>query len=295
MTADPCRWKPENMHRTIQIIAQAKPAYSAMLPFFESVFALQEATAAAAQPSPVHIEDRLLAAKQKGGLPLLERSQMPVDWAATRQLLGTICQAAGQANLHLAAAAESIAKFLDQPGDVLEHSFLALLTQDHPGLAQSADQMGVSSAMLPFFLYNSLWPSIAAHACGLKEKLPKQEAGTDGCCPLCGEKPFISLLGEEGQRLLVCSFCRHQWPVKRIFCPFCGSTDSFVLSYFFSEEEKEYRVHTCQGCRKYIKTVDTRQLERACYPPLETIVTAHLDVKAQSLGFENPVPPWWVL
>ncbi len=186
MTADPCQWKPENMHRTVQIIAQAKPAYSAMLPFFESVFALQEATAAAAQPSPVHIEDRLLAAKQKGGLPLLERSQMPVDWAATRQLLGTICQAAGQANPHLAAAAESIAKFLDQPGDVLEHSFLALLTDDHPGLAQSADQMGVSSAMLPFFLYNSLWPSIAAHACGLKEKLPKHEAGTDGCCPLGG-------------------------------------------------------------------------------------------------------------
>jgi FdhE protein len=290
-----CQWKPETVHHTFRTIAQSKPAYSALLPFFESVFSFQEAAAATAQPMPIQIEDHILAAKRKGGLPLMERSHMPVDWSATFKLLGVICEAAGQANPVLAEAAGSLSKHLDLGGAGLEESFLSLLADDSLRLSQSAAQLGVGAGMLPFFLYNSLWPSIAAHARRLGEKLQDHEAATDGYCPLCGGTPFISLLGEQGQRVLVCSFCRHTWPVIRIFCPFCGSTDSSAISYFFSEEEKEYRVHTCQNCLKYIKTIDTRQLQRACYPPLEAIVSAHLDIKAQSLGFTSPVPPWWVL
>jgi FdhE protein len=41
----------------------------------------------------------------------------------------------------------------------------------------------------------------------------------------------------------------------------------------------------CDNCKKYIKTLDTRKVERLIYPPLEQISTIHLDIKAQEMGF----------
>ena len=43
----------------------------------------------------------------------------------------------------------------------------------------------------------------------------------------------------------------------------------------------------CDACRKYIKTVDSRQLARTSYPPLEQIASLHLDVTAGEAGYES--------
>jgi FdhE protein len=42
----------------------------------------------------------------------------------------------------------------------------------------------------------------------------------------------------------------------------------------------------CDRCKKYIKALDTRKVDRLIYPPLEQISTLHLDIKAQEMGFE---------
>jgi FdhE protein len=74
--------------------------------------------------------------------------------------------------------------------------------------------------------------------------------------------------------------------VPRALCPFCSSRDPQTLSYIYSEDERDYRLDICSGCRKYVKTVDTRNLARGCYPPLEQIASLHLDIKAAEAGFE---------
>jgi FdhE protein len=283
---------PEAVHRVFQSVAGARPAYAAVLPFFESVCVLQETAAATAQPEPIRLEPDILEAKLKGGLPLMERSRMPVDWAGACKLLGAIREAAEPANPVLMQAAGALGRHLEPSDEVLREAVAALLADDPERLQAAAGGLQVDARVLPFFLHSGLWPSIAAHACRLREHLKDLEAGTTGYCPLCGASPFLSVLGEQGQRELVCSFCRHRWPVIRIFCPFCGNTDNASISYFFSEEEKEYRVHTCQRCKAYIKTVDARVLNRVCYPPLEAVATAHLDIKAGSLGFVDQAPPW---
>jgi hypothetical protein len=33
--------------------------------------------------------------------------------------------------------------------------------------------------------------------------------------------------------------------------------------------------------------VNTREIERIIYPPLENVSTIHLDIKAQEMGFES--------
>ncbi|MBW1772327.1 MAG: formate dehydrogenase accessory protein FdhE, partial [Deltaproteobacteria bacterium] len=88
-----------------------------------------------------------------------------------------------------------------------------------------------------------------------------------------------------GGRKLVCSFCWHRWSAKRIYCPFCDSSQDKDLHYFYSEDEKEVRVDLCDHCKKYIKTLDTRKVDRLIYPPLEHISNLHLDIKAREMGF----------
>jgi FdhE protein len=90
----------------------------------------------------------------------------------------------------------------------------------------------------------------------------------------------------------MCSFCSHEWASGRIFCPFCENREQKTLHYFFSEEEKGYRVDVCDRCQKYIKTIDTREMERLVYLFVEQISTLHLDMLAQEQGLESGLPLW---
>jgi len=74
-------------------------------------------------------------------------------------------------------------------------------------------------------------------------------------------------------------------------CVFCENSDAELQNYFYSEEEKEYRVNLCDHCHSYIKMVDLRQMDRAFHPNLELVSTLHLDMKAREKGYVNPASP----
>ena len=78
----------------------------------------------------------------------------------------------------------------------------------------------------------------------------------------------------------------------RLFCPFCENKNQKQLHYFYSDQEKEYRVHACTGCKKYIKTVDVRDLARPVHPFLEQVSTLHLDMLAEEQGLKSGLPLW---
>jgi len=147
--------------------------------------------------------------------------------------------------------------------------------------------LSMDVSILLFFLYHSTWPSIARQAALITDRFEIETDWDQGYCPVCGSSPGLAFLAENGGRVLVCEFCRHQWPFKRILCPSCGNDDSNSINYFFNEGEPTYRVYTCDACKKYIKTVDTRRLSRPFYSPLEGIVTTHLDMKAQEMGYQS--------
>jgi len=72
-------------------------------------------------------------------------------------------------------------------------------------------------------------------------------------------------------------------------CVYCGNEDVGQQHYFFSDEEKEYRVNLCDSCHSYIKMVDLRQMNRIFYPGLEFVSTLHLDMQAREKGYRNSV------
>ncbi len=280
----------EQIHLCFQDAISKQPAYQNILPFFETLFTLQEAAVGVTHPESLPMDTKLVQARIKGEMPLMDRRQVPLDAPAALHLLHEVCTQAGTANPDLAEAANVLLHSMDSEKASVEKGFGMLMNDDQEGLADLAQTLGMDRAILIFFLNASIWPSISQHERRFSAQKEATAEWSKGYCPICGDTPGISFLNEEGLRYLVCGFCRHQWEVKRIQCPFCDNNNTETLSYFFSEEEKAYRVYTCDHCRKYIKTVDTRQLTRSFYAPLETILTTHLDIKAEQMGYQSGAP-----
>jgi FdhE protein len=127
---------------------------------------------------------------------------------------------------------------------------------------------------------------VAVCAEQLSTYLTDRSEWKSGNCPVCGNLPAIAMLDPDGRRSMFCSFCWHEWPMPRVYCPFCHSTDGKTLHYLYSEAEKALRVDCCETCRKYIKVVDAREAGRTVYPPLEQVASLHLDIKAREVGFD---------
>ena len=59
------------------------------------------------------------------------------------------------------------------------------------------------------------------------------------------------------------------------------------MKYLYAEEEKGYRIDVCDKCKKYIKTVDSREITREVILPVEDIATLHLDIIAEEEGYKR--------
>ena len=113
------------------------------------------------------------------------------------------------------------------------------------------------------------------------------------CCPLCYE---VNVLPEGGPGGGVAEDATYvaraldglcqtaQWPSARLGCPFCGTTDHTKLSYFPSDDGV-YRLYVCQECRRYLKTIDMRQVHRVILLPLERVTSVAMDAAALEAGY----------
>jgi FdhE protein len=276
---------PEHIHQSFQAAVQSQPAYARILPFFETLFTLQEAAAAVASPDPAPLR----TSRIKSRLPMLDRAHIPYDEGSAVNLLLAICREADTATVPLAEGAAVILSDLEGKNGAVQRGLHLLMAADDPGIHALSAEMDLDTTILRFFLYHSLWPSVARQVDRVRDSRALDGSQWDrGCCPVCGSPPDLAYLAENGGRRLVCGFCRHHWPLPRIRCPHCGNQDSHSIIFFFSDPEPAYRVYTCKVCKMYIKMVDTRRLSRPFYPPLEGIVTAHLDLKTRGLGFRSP-------
>jgi len=48
-----------------------------------------------------------------------------------------------------------------------------------------------------------------------------------------------------------------------------------------------YRVDVCEKCKRYIKTIDTKEIGEEVIPLIEDIGTLHLDILAQKEGYKK--------
>jgi len=273
------------IEKAVAAVKKSKPVYADLLDFYGRLFDAQEDSKGRCRIEPLQISEAMLSVKAREQLPLIGIEEFVYDDIESGNLFITICNLAKEANPKLAASAKVILKAVDAA--IKPNALFSGLIDGNEALFENiADEFEIEKQVLGFITYNSLKPSLAVCADQLSSYLNKDEPWLKGYCPICGSSPILSLFEDDGERSLICGFCWHPWPVKRVFCPFCENRDGKTLQYFYSEEEKEYRVDLCDNCKKYIKTLDARKADRLIYPPLEQISTLHLDIKAQEMGFE---------
>jgi len=278
----------EQVKKAVAAVKKSKPVYAELLDFYGGVFEAQEDCKGRIDLEPLQLSEDLQTAKAREKLPLIEIEAFIYDENESANLFLTLCHLATEANPKLSAAAGVILNAIETTikPDAL---FSGLLNGNEAIFENIANELGIEKPVLGFFTYNSLKPSLCACADQLAVYLDQNEPWLQAYCPICGNAPILSILEDEGQRKLVCSFCWHLWSAKRVHCPYCDGSQNKDLHYFYSEEEKDTRVDLCDNCKKYIKTLDTRKVARLIYPPLEQISTMHLDIKAQEMGFEPGV------
>ena len=91
--------------------------------------------------------------------------------------------------------------------------------------------------------------------------------------------------------MLICSLCGYSWKGIRMRCPFCETEDQKAHRYLFVEGDNTVRIDVCDACKKYIKTIDSRNMGQKIFPLLEHMGTLHLDILAQQEGYERGSAP----
>lgn len=273
----------KQVKETVSVVKTSKPAYSELLEFYGELFNIQEESKRQIRLEPIHISKKVQNIKAREKLPLIEVNEFVYDMSESSRLFMTICQLAEKSNPKLANSSKVI--LAAETKYTLKELFSGLLDGDEAIFETLSAEIEIEKQVLGFLIYNSLKPSICLCADQLALYLRNDGPWLEGYCPICGNAPILSILDQEGGRNLVCSFCWQTWSASRVYCPYCNSKQDKDLHYFYNEEENDARVDLCDNCKKYIKTIDTRQLDRFIYPPLEHISRLHLDIKAQELKF----------
>ncbi len=278
--------------RTAAAVLQAdRPTYADLLAFYEAVFTAQAESRDQLDPPPISLDPAEAERRIADRRPLIAMTDFVIDVAAAKALFLEICESGREKTPLLDEAARRLTEGVQSGKLALDALFSAIIGEDDAHLDAIADRIAVERSVLAFIGYASIYPALEAGAAGLAAAYLTDPAPVAlGRCPVCGNRPGLAALDDRGGRYLICGFCAHPWPARRIFCPFCENTDAETLHYFFTEEEPEYRVDLCDACKTYLKTVDTRHLSRPFYPPLEKLVTLHLDVRARDEGFASGTP-----
>jgi FdhE protein len=270
-------------------LKKARPAYADLLNFYEKIFVAQEDSKSQIKIDPLKISEEILALKKKEKFSLIDMAEFIFEPRAALTLLERICQIVETDNQEMADSARDIQKAVATGALDPQALFAALLKAEDAYFTKVEKDSGIERKALAFVAYSSIKPSVVHCAAQLASYLDPDHPWDKGFCPVCGNAPGFSLFEDEGQRVLFCGFCWHQWTAQRIYCPFCENKDSNTLHYYHSETEKDYRVDACDSCKTYIKAVDKRNADRIIYPPLEFVATLHLDIKAQEMGLKSGI------
>ncbi len=279
----------EQLRTSADRIKKSRPSYGEILEFYSRVFEAQEESQQSIALSPVILEKDILKLKKESNMPLIDPSQFIVDETSAAGLLDHICSLAQDLAPQLSKEGETLQRAVGDGTIMPQELFKAILENRDSDLEIMAENLKISVSKLSLFGFLAMSPSLCVCARQLESYIEKKDVHHHGYCPVCGNQANLAILDEDGRRHLKCSFCSHQWLTKRMGCVFCRNTDPEKQLYFYSDDEKEYRVNLCDACNNYIKVVDLRQMNRYFYPGLELISTLHLDLQAQKKGYVNSV------
>lgn len=248
--------------------------------------ALLEARAAAAAPAAPAVMAEAARDRLARGEPLLDAAAFAADWPSLARALAAVAVAAADHRPAEAEALRALAGLADDEAGLRAAVADHLARTAHPA-RRPADATATEATLLDFVLNHALHPTLAAYADAWLP-LVSEEAWYRSYCPICGgAADFAALLPGGGARRLLCARCDAEWTAPRGVCPFCGESAPGRLGYFPAGPDGIYRLYTCETCRRYLKTIDLRELVRPIHLPAERILTVGMDLAAQGAGYRS--------
>jgi FdhE protein len=270
-----------------------KPDIEEIVTFCEKVLKAQREVQAEISVPPVRLDQAHMAVKISEGFPLLSREDFRVDRERSAKLLKKLCRIGLGENPVLADGSKHLLEAMDSGGVNLEGLFAAVVNGEEAGLEALAGDLKIPPAVLKALAKLSLQPSLSACAAAVTREV-SLEGWNRPHCAVCGGLPAMAaLVGEEGRRHGLCSFCGTLYRLPRVGCPFCGTENQDDMRYFYGEDDDLYRVQVCDRCSGYLKVLDTRKGGSVQALAVEDILTAHLDLVAEEQGYERKVPRLW--
>ena len=275
--------------KTIEDYKVTNPHYTDLLDILAEILILREDYRKSMTNPIFSVEDKLIAGKMEGGLPLIDLAGQKYDLTRPKEYFYSLIAIAEK---RLPAEAR---KFLDVIKDeqfdwetIIRASF-----NPNPSEEEIPDKAVKTSGehdeqldLIDLFIEESLRPELEVVAEQYGAAVEKSE-WMEGYCPICGKEPKIGEIreSEDGRRYLFCHQCGYKWHFRRIKCPFCGNEEQHSLAYFAVEGEERYRVDVCNKCRRYIKIVELPKSSEDVNMDVEDIATLHLDVLAYEEGY----------
>jgi FdhE protein len=273
----------DRLRKRIDAIIKEKPSHKEALEFLKKVMTEQYRTRTGAKTVPIKIDTGKTRALMEGN-PLLDKKDISLDVPSTTKLFKKLCGLLGRRE-ETSGDAKRVNEALRNKDIDLMELFEHIGIENDGYMRTIAKKLRVREDVLPFLAENTIRPIFEAYAHELKNHVD-QEIWHRGYCPICGSKPLIAELREEGARFLVCSLCSFEWRFIRLKCPSCGNDDHKTLKYFYTESEgAANRIDICDKCKRYIKTIDTREVSGGIIPIVEDMGTLYLDVLAQEEGY----------
>jgi formate dehydrogenase maturation protein FdhE len=221
------------------------------------------------------------SARLQEGYPLLAPEHLVADGQTLAGLCDQIGLIVAEHRPELAEALARIRGWLDERRQQIEAVVAEYLRE---GRLRGVEEAGLDGDLLAFVFINALRPFLRAQAQTLAPWVD-DSAWYRGRCPICGGEPDLAALERgSGRRRLLCSRCDSEWTFRRVGCPFCGNDDPHQLAYYLSDDQV-YRLNVCEQCRRYLKTIDLRQVAGERLLAAERVLTAAMDVAALQAGY----------
>lgn len=290
-------------------LGELEEADATRLQFFKGLWDIQDSlTAGAAAYAVPSGEEATAAARNRE--PLFARFTPEVDRDAYLGAVAKIAEyvrenaglsddqvaALAGADFDAAVTAEALAKAPYAVDEFLAEVYEGLLPEDDDvedaADSDADDEAILAPAVFAMVAVAALTPLVAGAAIDARRAIDTKTLSelAPQECPVCGSMAAMSFVGERsslqgGDRKLWCGMCHTTWPYGRLRCARCGTRSSTVLRYKHTEEDPGHRIHICDDCHGYIRTVFHDEVTHIVSPVVEDVVTSHLHIVAEDLGY----------